>query len=284
MPSCDSVVCQGGAADGSDMGLTLSQLINKYKGELMGHAVYKKFGNKFPLLIKFLDPKQMTSIQVHPNSRLAQERHDCQGKDEMWYVIDAEGKAEILSGLSQAMTPDRFMDIIRQVPRPDNTHPFMDYVKIHPSHAEDVFFLPSGRIHALGAGNLVAEIQEASDITYRVFDFCRKDKDGQLRELHIDQAKDAIDYNITTAGSIAYDHQAPVVKLVDSNAFKSYRINVNGPMTTNLHCDSFVIVICLQGKGTLNGTPMHQGESFLLPLSDNVLRLDGKATLLVAHV
>lgn len=160
----------------------------------------------------------------------------------------------------------------------------MDYVKVHPSHPEDVFFLPSGRIHALGAGHLVAEIQETSDITYRVFDFCRKDKDGKQRELHIEQARDAIDYTIINTESVDYDHAAPVAKVVDCNAFKCYRVNVNGQMTTDLHCDSFVIVICLRGEGTLNETPMRQGESFLLPASDNVLRLDGKATLLVAHV
>ena len=284
MPSYDSVVCRGGAVDGSDVGLTLSQLIEKYKGDLMGQEVYKKFGNRFPLLIKFLDSKQTSSIQVHPNGRLARERHGCSGKDEMWYVIETEDNAEILNGLSQPITPDRFMDIIHRSPRPDNTHPFMDYVKTHPSHPEDVFFLPSGRIHALGAGNLVAEIQEASDITYRVFDFCRKDKNGRQRELHIEQAKDAIDYNITNTESISYDHKAPMVKLTDSKAFQSYRINVNGPVTTDLHCDSFVIVICLRGKGTLNETSIRQGETFLLPASDNVLRLDGNAVLLVAHI
>lgn len=284
MPACDSVVCQGGPVDGSDMGLTLSQLIEKYKGSLMGHGVYQHFGNTFPLLIKFLDSGQTSSIQVHPNDRLARERHDCLGKDEMWYVIECEDEAKVLSGLSQTLTPDGFMDIIYREPRPDNTHPFMDYVKVHPSHPEDVFFLPSGCIHALGAGHLVAEIQETSDITYRVFDFCRKDKDGKQRELHIEQAKDAIDYAITNTESITYDHETSVVKLVDCHAFKTYRVKVNGRMTTDLHCDSFVIVICLQGEGTLNGTSMRQGESFLLPASDNVLRLDGTATLLVTHV
>lgn len=284
MPACDSVVSQGGAVDGSDVGLTLSQLIKKYKGDLMGQNVYQRYGGTFPLLIKFLDSGQTSSIQVHPNDRLARKRHNCMGKDEMWYVIEAEDEAKILSGLSQPITSDEFMNIIHQAPRPDDTHPFMDYVKVHPSHAEDVFFLPSGRIHALGAGHLVAEIQETSDITYRVFDFCRKDKDGKQRELHIDQAKDAIDYTIANTESVSYDRNASVVKLVDCNAFQSYRINVNGPATTDLHCDSFVIVICLRGEGTLNETSMRQGESFLLPASDNVLRLDGKATLLVAHI
>lgn len=286
MPSCDSVVCLGGADDGSDVGLTLSQLIGKYKGDLVGQEVYEKNGNKFPLLIKFLDTKQASSIQVHPGGRLARERHGCSGKDEMWYVIETEDKAEILNGLSRPITHDRFMDIIHHAPRPDNTHPFMDYVKTCPSHPEDVFFLPSGRIHALGAGNLVAEIQEASDITYRVFDFCRKDKNGRQRELHIEQARDAIDYNnnITNTEGLSYDHKAPMVKLIDSKAFQSYRINVNGPVTTDLHCDSFVIVICLRGKGTLNGSSMRQGETFLLPASDNVLRLDGNAVLLVTHI
>ncbi|MDE6159990.1 MAG: class I mannose-6-phosphate isomerase [Bacteroidaceae bacterium] len=284
MPSCDSVVCQGGDLDGSDVGLTLSRLIEKHKDALMGQEAYKQFGNRFPLLIKFLDSNQASSIQVHPNDFLAHKRHNCWGKDEMWYVIDAEEKAEILSGLSQSLTPDRFMEIIRQAPRPDSTHPFMDYVKSHPSHPEDVFFLPSGCIHALGAGNLVAEIQKTSDVTYRVFDFCRKDKDGRQRELHIEQAQDAIDYNITNTESISYDHKASVAKLVDSNAFQSYRLNVDGPMTTDLHCDSFVVAICLQGKGMLNETPIRQGETFLLSASDNVLRLDGKVVLLVAHI
>ncbi len=283
IPQHDSIASEGG--DGADSGLTLSQLIEKHGTALMGQRPFMRFGNNFPLIAKFLDTHEAISIQVHPGERLARERHNSPGKDEMWYVISAAADAEILCGLRKQITPDEFVHIMQQPARPDNTHPFQDIVDSYASHADDVFFLPSGRVHALGAGNLVAEIQQASDITYRVFDFCRKDKNGNGRELHIDLAKDAIDYYGSNVNSlIDYDHEAPLAHLIDCNGFQSYRIVVDGPRQIDFHCDSFVLVMCLHGRGTLNGSSIRQGETLLVPACGNVLQMDGQVTLLAAHI
>ncbi len=282
IPQHDSVVSQGG--DGSDVGLTLSQLIEKHKACLMGEQPFRQYGKQFPLIAKFLDSREALSVQVHPGEKLARERHNSPGKDEMWYVVSATPDAEILCGMRKQITPGEFMRIMQQPARPDGTHPFLDIVGMHASHADDVFFLPSGRVHALGPGNLVAEIQQASDITYRVFDFCRKDADGNERELHIQQARDAIDYNVSSAGSVSYNRGAPMAHLTDCQHFQTYRIVVDGSRHVDFHCDSFVLVMCLRGEGWLNGTAMRQGETLLVAASNNELQLSGKVTLLAVHV
>ena len=174
-------------ANGPDKGLTLADMVRRYREELVGEANYARFGNKFPLLIKFIDAKQDLSIQVHPADDLAKNVHNSMGKTEMWYVISAQEGAGLYSGFSKQITPDEYVERVE-----NNT--IMDVLQFHPVKSGDVFFLPAGRIHAIGKGIFIAEIQQTSDITYRIYDYNRKDANGKGRELHTALAKDAIDY------------------------------------------------------------------------------------------
>ena len=178
----ESIVSQG-----SDKGLSLRELITKYRGQLVGHRVYRKHGNEFPLLIKFIDARQNLSVQVHPDDDLARRRHGCSGKTEMWYIIDAQPGATLLAGMSHTITPQQYLEHM-------SSGTLLDVLARHTTHPGDIFFLPSGRIHSIGAGNLLLEVQQASDITYRVYDFDRLDSNGKPRELHTELAKEAIDY------------------------------------------------------------------------------------------
>ena len=192
----ESIVAEGGTSC-EDKGLTISELIQKYREKLLGEKVYEQFGTDFPLLIKFIDSRQDLSVQVHPDDKLAKERHGCQGKTEMWYIINSKPGAKIYAGLNKHITPE---DYVRMTDKEtiDGHSPLMDVIAAHDSHVGDIFFLPAGRLHSIGAGNLLVEIQQTSDITYRVYDFGRRDANGNTRELHIDLAKDAIDYNVYT--------------------------------------------------------------------------------------
>ena len=184
VPGHVSVVDRGPFA-----GKSLTDLIAGYKEDLVGREIYRRFGTAFPLLIKFIDARADLSVQVHPDDELAARRHHCPGKTEMWHVIETAPDAKIYVGLKDRLTPD---DYERRVA--DNT--IMDVIDAYASRPGDTFFLPAGRIHAIGAGNLLAEIQETSDITYRIYDYDRRDKDGKPRELHTAEARDAIDYTV----------------------------------------------------------------------------------------
>ena len=180
----DVSVVKGGKLDGQ----SLTQLINTFKGDLAGEKVYKQFGNQLPLLIKFLDAQEDLSIQVHPHDELAKKRHNSFGKTEMWYVIQADEGSSVRSGFNRKIDKDIYLQHLE-------SRKLDDILNIVPVQADDVIFLPAGRVHSIGKGLLIAEIQQTSDITYRVYDFDRKDKHGKTRELHTEQAIDAIDYN-----------------------------------------------------------------------------------------
>lgn len=168
-------------ANGPDKGLTLSEMVGKYRQELVGEANYSRFGTKFPLLIKFIDAKLDLSIQVHPGDELARKRHNSFGKNEMWYVVSADKGAKLISGFSEQITPKEYKERVY-----DGT--FAEVLQTCDVKAGDVFYVPAGRVHGIGAGAFVAEIQQTSDITYRIYDYNRKDKEGKLRELHTTQA------------------------------------------------------------------------------------------------
>ena len=177
----ESVVANGPLA-----GKTITELIGEYKGELVGKTNYEKTGTEFPLLIKFIDARQDLSIQVHPDDELAARRHNgSKGKTEMWYVVKADKDAHLMSGLKQAITPEEYVTRVA-----DNT--ITDVLHDYNVSPGDVFFLPAGRIHSIGAGSFIAEIQQTSDITYRIYDFGRLGLDGKPRELHTELAKDAL--------------------------------------------------------------------------------------------
>lgn len=283
VPGHESVAIDRGIIGDVDLGLNLTQLIDKYKGLLVGERVYKKYGSTFPMLIKFIDSRQDLSVQVHPDDKLAMERHGCPGKTEMWYVLKSEPGAKIYAGLNKSITPDDYERLATSEPV-DGHSPMQDVIATHEAHQGDLYFLPAGRLHAIGAGNFLAEIQETSDITYRVYDFGRRDANGKLRELHIEQAKEAIDYRVWPAYRSSYDSTLPNTELISCPYFRVNRIVVQVAAEIDLHTDAFVAVMCLWGEATINGIHVHQGETILVPASENILYIFGNATFLTATI
>lgn len=281
VPGHESKAIERGLIDDIDVGLTLTELIDKYKGLLVGNKVYKKFGNKFPLLVKFIDSRQDLSVQVHPNDELAMQRHGCTGKTEMWYVIKADVGAKIYSGLSMSITPEEYERLVSE-PNTAGDNPMASVIATHESHDGDLYFLPAGRLHAIGAGNFLAEIQQTSDITYRVYDFGRKDAHGKPRELHVAEAKDAIDYQVWPEYRSSYDSTKPTSQLINCPYFIVHRVVVQVAAQVDFQCDSFVVVMCLWGEANINGIHIHQGETILVPACENVLYIFGNATFLTA--
>ena len=270
-------------AEGDDKGLNLRQIIEKYKGDLVGNAVYAKYGDTFPLLVKIIDAKGDLSVQVHPDDTLAKARHNSYGKTEMWYIIDAEEGAPIYAGLSKQITPEEYEKLVAE-------NAIMDVIARHDSHAGDLFFLPAGRIHAIGAGNLLAEIQQTSDITYRVYDFDRRDANGNPRELHTEQAKDAIDYTVYPEYKSEYDRNGKsATPLVKCQYFDVKREIIDGVSTIDASTDSFMIIMCLGGEATITDnlggvTHVKKGESILVPAVITSMKAEGKATFMTSTV
>lgn len=282
VPGHESVAIDRGLVDDIDMGLTLTQLIEKYKGLLVGNKVYKHFGNKFPLLVKFIDSRQDLSVQVHPNDELAMERHGCAGKTEMWYVIKSDVGAKIYSGLRKSITPDDYERLVSADNEENGENPMASVIATHEAHDGDLYFLPAGRLHAIGTGNFLAEIQETSDITYRVYDFGRKDAHGKPRELHIQEARDAIDYQVWPEYRSSYDSTKPISQLINCPHFIVHRVVVQVASQVDFKTDSFVVVMCLWGEANINGVHIHQGETILVPACENVLYIFGNASFLTA--
>lgn len=278
----ESIVAEGGTSC-EDKGLTISELIQKYREKLLGEKVYERFGTDFPLLIKFIDSRQDLSVQVHPDDKLAKERHGCQGKTEMWYIINSKPGAKIYAGLNKHITPE---DYVRMTDKEtiDGHSPLMDVIAAHDSHVGDIFFLPAGRLHSIGAGNLLVEIQQTSDITYRVYDFGRRDANGNTRELHIDLAKDAIDYNVYTDCRSTYDKDAQIAELVKCKYFDVRKLTIDKEACIDFKIQSFVIAICLKGTAEINGTCIRQGETILVSADNNILNITGTVDLLTAFV
>lgn len=270
-------------AEGNDKGLNLRQIIEKYKGDLVGNAVYAKYGDTFPLLVKIIDAKGDLSVQVHPDDTLAKARHNSYGKTEMWYIIDAEEGAPIYAGLSKQITPEEYEKLVAE-------NAIMDVIARHDSHAGDLFFLPAGRIHAIGAGNLLAEIQQTSDITYRVYDFDRRDANGNPRELHTEQAKDAIDYTVYPEYKSEYDRNGKnATPLVKCQYFDVKREIIDGVSTIDASTDSFMIIMCLDGEATITDnlggvTHVKKGESILVPAVITSMKAEGNATFMTSTV
>ena len=263
VPGNESVVSNGDFA-----GWTITELIKEYGAELLGRHVYETYGENFPLLIKFIDARDDLSIQVHPDDVMAQSVHGQPfGKTEMWYVVSADKDAHLMSGLSAEITPDEY------VSRVDN-NTITDVLCDYKVASGDVFFLPAGRIHSIGKGCFIAEIQQTSDLTYRIYDFGRLGLDGKPRELHTELAKDAIDYSVSEDYRTAYTAtQNEDTPLVECEYFKTHLLDLTEPLSVDVKSkDSFMIVICLEGSGKLtdsNGSELDlkQGETVLLPAS-----------------
>ena len=283
VPGHESIAVERGIIGDVDLGLNLAQLIDKYKGLLVGERIYKRFGNQFPLLVKFIDSRQDLSVQVHPDDKMAQKRHKCPGKTEMWYVVKADVGAKIYSGLSNSITPDDYERLVSTSSPPGEVgRGLQDVIATHESHQGDLYFLPAGRLHAIGAGNFLVEIQQTSDITYRVYDFGRKDAHGNPRELHIAEAKEAIDYQVWPEYRTSYDSTKPNSELIHCPYFTVNRVVVQVAAEIDLHTDAFVVVVCLWGEAHINGIHVKQGETLLVPASENVLYIFGNATFLTA--
>lgn len=261
-------------AEGPDAGMPLSDLLAREGASLLGKANYARFGNEFPLLVKFIDAKQDLSIQVHPDDELAWRRHRTKGKTEMWYVIDADPEAHLRCGFSEDMTPQEYAVCVEH-------HTLTDRLADYTIRRGDVFFLPAGCVHTICAGSFIAEIQQTSDITYRIYDYNRRDAQGNLRELHTELAKDALDYRASSGYPVSYDSRDnEPVELVRCRHFSTSVSVLTRPYLFDLaSLDSFLVVVCTEGRGMLyddagHACPVHQGETVLVPASVNALKAE----------
>lgn len=261
-------------AEGPDAGKTLTELLARDKERLLGSRNYERFGTEFPLLIKFIDAREDLSIQVHPDDRLAWERHRSKGKTEMWYVVAADEGAHLRSGFTRQVTPAEYEKSVA-----DDT--ITDLLTDHEVRPGDVFFLPAGRIHSIGAGSFIAEIQQTSNITYRIYDFNRKGPDGKTRELHTELAKEAIDYTVLDDYRTRYAPEPNrAVELVSCPYFTTELYELDRPCACDLaSLDSFLAVICTDGEARLTadgGEPLsvHAGETVLVPAAVRSLRME----------
>lgn len=272
-------------ADGFLAGNELDELIEVYMGELVGDAVFEEFGTEFPLLIKFIDANDALSIQVHPNDEQAKERHNSRGKTEMWYVVAADEGAELVAGFKETTTKETYTQKLAD-------GQIQDLINVEPVKAGDVFFIPAGRIHAIGKGMLVAEIQETSNITYRIYDWDRTDADGKGRELHTEQAVDVLEYK--RPESFKTDYHAEVntpVNLADCQYFTTNLLEFTTRVERDyVTLDSFVIHMCLEGaydlyyEGVQEPISLKKGETVLIPASLNSTILQPNSTAKILEV
>lgn len=270
-------------SNGKLKGNNLEELVEVYMGDLVGEKIYQRYGLVFPLLIKLIDAQDALSIQVHPDDALAAKRHDSYGKTEMWYVVDCEPGAELYLGFNRPVTKEEYLGYVQSGTLAD----ILARVKVKPG---DAYFIPAGAIHAIGKGILIAEIQQTSDITYRVFDWNRVDANGKGRELHTELAVDAINFAPdqkfdVTAGPIANK----AVKIVQCPYFTTNILEVEGKAEREyVAVDSFVIYMVLDGKMTLKWDggqeTISKGETVLLPAVIESATLEGNGRLLETYI
>jgi len=281
VPGNVSVVSNGFLA-----GNELEELVEIYMGELVGDHVYEKFSVEFPLLIKFIDANDDLSVQVHPNDKLAKERHQAFGKTEMWYVLQADRGAKLNCGFSKPIDANEYLQKL-------SSGELMDILNFVEVKAGDVFFMPAGRVHAIGKGVLVAEIQQTSDVTYRIFDYNRKDANGNERELHTDLALEAIDFTWHDHYRTEYETELnKSSEVVSSDYFKTSILELDQVIEKDIYSlDSFVIYICVEGEYEIVGPDSSErakkGETVLIPASMSHFQLkplSGKVKLLEVHV
>jgi len=268
----DISVVKNGFLEGND----LEELIEIYMGELVGDKVYEQFGLEFPLLIKFLDANDDLSVQVHPDNEFALENHKAYGKTEMWYIIDTEKDAELMIGFNRPMNKNIFLDSIQNGTISD----LINREKVQP---DSCYYLPAGRIHATGKGVLLAEIQQTSDITYRIHDWNRKDSEGNERELHLDLAKQVLDYTYEKKHKTDFESKInESSELVKSPFFNTNILEFNKAIENDYSkLDSFVIYICLEGNCDIKtedeeSVSLVKGETILIPASLTDLTLTPK--------
>lgn len=263
--------------NGSFSGKNLNELINLYPEEILGKTVYARFGKQFPLLFKYLDAREDLSIQLHPNDELAQKRHNSFGKTEMWYVMQADENSRLIVGFKEDSSQEEYIQYIEN-------KKLTSLLNEIPVKKGDVFFLETGTIHAIGAGIVIAEIQQTSDVTYRIYDWDRVDANGNERELHTQLALDAINYKTTFAKKEYKSTENISTSLVDCPYFKTNIIPLNGELFIEKNNDSFMVFMCTEGNFELflnDGKYTYQtGDTVLLPAILTSFILKGTATLL----
>lgn len=249
--------------NGRFKGKSLKQLLELLGPDLIGKKNYKRFGNKFPLLIKFIDAKEDLSIQLHPNDELASKRHNSFGKTEMWYVMQADKDANLIVGFNQSVTPELYSKHLEN----NSLTEILNFDKVKEG---DAYFIEVGRVHAIGAGVLLAEIQQTSDITYRVYDWDRVDDDGNSRELHNDLAIDAINFNMEDDFRVSYNKTKDKSnKMISCPYFITNYLHVNTTLNRENTFDSFIIYMCVEGEVEISANShsekLTKGKTVLLP-------------------
>ena len=275
----ETVVCNG-----TEKGKSITQLVREQREQLVGYDNYQHFGDEFPLLIKFIDARQDLSIQVHPNDETAQRQGHKRGKTEMWYALKPTAGAQLYNGLRQQLTPELYQQMVT-----DNT--ITKALARYRVHEGDVFFIPAGRIHAIGAGCFMAEIQQTCDVTYRIYDYNRPDRDGNLRQLHTREAAESIDYTVHENYRTYYEPmQDEGVPLITCPYFTTAVYDLNAPMTIDYsELDSFVIFVGLQGSCELTDDSGHtvsfrEGETVLIPATAKTIKVNGTIKFLETYI
>lgn len=268
-------------ANGFFKGKSLNELINEFPEEVLGTKVYNQFGKQFPLLFKYLDAREDLSIQVHPNDELAKSRHNSFGKTEMWYVMQADDDAQLIVGFKEKSSPEEYLKSLD-----DNS--IIDILDVKKVKQGDVFFLATGTVHAIGAGTVIAEIQQTSDITYRIYDFDRVDAKGNTRELHVDLALDAINYNVVEAQK-EYSKVGNVSNgIVNCQYFTTNFIPLDGEMRFDKNKESFSVYMCVEGSFELKYKEekyeYKTGDTILIPAEITEFEIKGKASVLEIYI
>ncbi len=247
-------------------GNNLNELVEVYMDELVGEKVYDKFGEEFPLLIKFIDANDYLSIQVHPDDELAKKRGLTAGKTEMWYIMDADENSELISGFKKESNKEEYQKLLEE----KKLREILNTEKVQKG---DVFYMPAGRVHAIGPGIFLAEIQQTSDVTYRIYDWDRVDDKGNSRELHLEEAMDAIDFKAYPEYKTHYEKtKNQTENIVNSEYFKTSILEFDQPISKNYEeMQSCTIYICVEGKAKIiaedTETEMTTGEAVLMPRS-----------------
>ena len=279
----DESVVENGFLQGN----TINELIEIYMGDLIGDKVYEKYGLEFPVLIKYIDANDKLSIQVHPDDQIAKKRHNAYGKTEMWYVINAEENAKLISGFKKELTKEEYLNHL-------NNNTLEEILNFETVKKGDVFFIPAGRVHAICKGILLAEIQQTSDITYRIYDWNRTGKNGNSRELHTDLAADVIDFKHYNNYKTDYSERKndKIINLADNKHFKTNLLQLDKAFEKDIYSiDSFIIYMIVEGEIVLkyNEGEMYlkTGETVLIPAEMNSIELtpeNNKAKLLEVYL
>lgn len=273
-------------SEGFLKGNELPELIEIYMGDLVGDKIFEKFGHIFPLLVKFIDTSDILSIQVHPDDAMAVERHNSFGKTEMWYIIQSEPDAFLISGFNTRLDKKSYTQKLEA----GELESVLNYEKVKKG---EIYFMPAGRIHAIGSGILLAEIQQTSDLTYRIYDFNRKDGEGNSRELHTEAALEAIDFTVFDSYKTNYPHiMNQTVNAVDCIYFTTNIMNFEIPVDKDFNfIDSFIIYMCTKGKGKIlygaDGIVEYsKGETVLIPaiIKNLVIQPETPSTLLEIYI